>query len=179
MVPAGLDPARSYFGMADWPAGIVPFDLGGRVLEITGCPGHDEQSIAVYDPWTGFLITGDTVYPGRLYVRDYPAFTASLDRLAGFARARPVTQVLGCHIEMTRSPGRDYPVGATYQPDEAALPMTVRQLVAVRDAARSVAGRRGTHNFGDFIIVVLPSTPAAARQAARTLWWKVRNRLPG
>ena len=160
MVPADLAAARSFFGMSDWPAGIVRFDLGGRVLEVTGCPGHDDKSIAVYDPWTGFLITGDTVYPGRLYVRDYPAFAASLDRLVSFARSRPVTHVLGCHIEMSRSAGRDYPVGATYQPDEAALPMTVHQLTAVRDAARSVAGRPGTHNFGDFIILVLPSTPA-------------------
>ena len=147
------------------------------MLEVTGCPGHDDRSIAVYDPWTGFLITGDTVYPGRLYVRDFPAFTASLDRLVDFARARPVTHVLGCHVEMSRSPGRDYPVGATYQPDEAALPMTVHQLTAVRDAARSVAGRRGAHAFGDFIILVLPSTPAVAKQAARALWWKLRNAI--
>jgi hypothetical protein len=57
--------------------------------------------------------------------------------------------------------------------------MTVHQLTAVRDAARSVAGRPGTHNFGDFIILVLPSTPAVAKQAARALWWKLRNRLRG
>src|SRR5882757_4312058 len=49
------------------------FDPGGRVLRVTGIPGHDERSIAVYDPWTGFLVTGDSVYPGRLYVRDMPA----------------------------------------------------------------------------------------------------------
>ncbi len=85
--------------------------------------------------------------------------------------------MLGCHVEMTSSPGRDYPVGATYQPDEAPLPMTVDQLVAVRDAARSVAGRPGAHVFGDFIIFALPSPPAMARQVARALWWKVRNRV--
>ena len=39
VVPADLAAARSYFGLTDWPAGIVTFDLGGRVLEITGCPG--------------------------------------------------------------------------------------------------------------------------------------------
>ena len=178
VVPADLVAARSYFGLTDWPSGVAAFDLGGRVLEITGCPGHDEKSIVVYDPWTGFLITGDTVYPGRLYVRDYPAFVASLDRLVSFAAGRPVTHVLGCHIEMSRSPGRDYPVGATYQPDEAALPMTVHQLTAVRDAARSLAGRPGRHNFGDFIIVILPSRTAVASMTARALWWQVRNRLP-
>ena len=65
----------------------MPFDLGGRVLEVTGIPGHHEAAIAVYDPWTGFLLTGDTVYPGRLYVRDMPAFMDSLDRLVAFAAA--------------------------------------------------------------------------------------------
>lgn len=178
VVPADREAACSFFGISGWPAEVVTLDLGGRVLEVTGCPGHDDRSIAVYDPWTGFLITGDTVYPGRLYVRDFPAFSASLDRLVDFARARPVTYVLGCHIEMSRSPGRDYPVGATYQPDEAALPMTVNQLTAVRNAARSVAGRRGAHAFGDFIILVLPSTPAVAKQTARALAWKVRNAIP-
>jgi hydroxyacylglutathione hydrolase len=178
VVPADREAACSFFGISGWPAEVVSLDLGGRVLDVTGCPGHDDRSIAVYDPWTGFLITGDTVYPGRLYVRDFPAFTASLDRLVDFARARPVTHVLGCHIEMSRSPGRDYPVGATYQPDEAALPMTVNQLTAVRDAARSVAGRRGAHAFGDFTIVVLPSTPAVVKQTARALAWKLRNAIP-
>jgi hydroxyacylglutathione hydrolase len=178
LVPADQASACSFFGISDWPAGIVAFDLGGRVLELTGCPGHDDRSIAVYDPWTGFLITGDTVYPGRLFVRDMPAFTASLERLADFARARPVTDVLGCHIEMSRSPGRVYPLGATYQPDEAALPMTVTQLVAVRDAARSMAGRTGYRVFGDFAIVSLPSKAAMARLVASGIWWKLRNRIP-
>ena len=50
----------------------VRFDLGGRVLDVTGIPGHHRASIAVFDPWTGFLLTGDTVYPGRLYVRTSP-----------------------------------------------------------------------------------------------------------
>src|SRR6266508_1398486 len=97
---------RSFFRIDPWPDQLVGFDLGGRVLEVTGCPGHHATSIAVYDPWTGFLVTGDTVYPGRLYVRDFPAFTASLDRLVATARSRPVTWVMGCHIEMTSTPGR-------------------------------------------------------------------------
>jgi hydroxyacylglutathione hydrolase len=153
LVPADPESVRSFFGIVDWPAQIVPFDLGGRVLEIIGCPGHHQASIAVFDPWSGFLVTGDTVYPGRLYVDDLPAFTASLDRLVAFTSSRPVSHVMGCHIEMTRTPGCDYPVGATYQPDEVALPMTVDQLAAVRDAAASIPARAGRHVFDDFIIV--------------------------
>ena len=77
-----------------------------------GCPGHHEASIAVYDRRSGFRVTGDTVYPGRLYVDDLPAFTATLDRLVAFTRSRPVSHVMGCHIEMTRTPGHvNPPVG--------------------------------------------------------------------
>jgi len=152
VVGPDLAAVRKFFDLTDWPTGITTFDLGGRVLEITGIPGHHEASIAVYDPWTGFLLTGDTVYPGRLYVSDFPTFLASLDHLVTFAADRPVTHVMGCHIEMSRSPGRDYPIGTTYQPDEPPLPMTVAQLRAVRDAAISVADRPGIHVFNDFII---------------------------
>jgi len=40
------------------------------------------------DPWTGFLLTGDTVYRGRLYVEDWAAFGRAIDRLVGFAGHR-------------------------------------------------------------------------------------------
>jgi glyoxylase-like metal-dependent hydrolase (beta-lactamase superfamily II) len=152
VVGPDLAAVRAFFGFADRPTEIVRFDLGGRVLEITAIPGHHDTSVAVFDPWTGFLLTGDTVYPGRLYVSDFPAFLASLDHLVAFAADRPVTHVMGCHIEMTREPGRDYPIGTTYQPDEPPLPMTVAQLRAVRDAAISVADRPGIHVFNDFVI---------------------------
>ena len=65
------------------------------------------------------------------------------------ARTRQVRAVLGCHIEMTRTPGRDYPIGTRYQPDEPPLAMTVGQLQAVHDAARATAGRPGVHVFDD------------------------------
>ena len=60
--------------------------------------------------YTGLLLTGDTVYPGRLYVEDWPAFRATIDRLIAFAETHPVSHVLGCHIEMSTTPGVDYPI---------------------------------------------------------------------
>ena len=169
-----LDAVQQFFGFTDWPAQVVRFDLGGRVLEITGIPGHHRASIAVHDPATSFLLTGDTVYPGRLYVGDPPAFLDSLDRLVELAATRRVTHVLGCHVEMTSTPGRDYPIGTTYQPDEAPWPMTVEQLHAVRDAARSLAGKPGAHRYDDFAIWNGPCRLATARQLLRTLWARVR-----
>jgi hypothetical protein len=77
---------------------------------------------------------------------------------------------MGCHIEMSRTPGRDYPLGAHYQPDEPPLQMTVAQVAAVRDAARSVAAKPGAHVFDDFIIFNGPCRAAVVRQVARGTW---------
>lgn len=177
VVGTDLASVQEFFGFADWPAQVVTLDLGGRVLEVTGIPGHHEASIAVLDPWTGWLLTGDTVYPGRLYVSDMPVFLDSLDRLVDLATSRPVTAVMGCHVEMSSTPGRDYPVGATWQPDEAPLPMTVAQLAAVRDAARSVADRPGAHAFDDVVIWNGPCRGAALRHLARLTAYRLRTAL--
>lgn len=170
---------REFFGFADWPSQVVRFDLGGRVLEVTGIPGHHEASIAIFDPWSGILFTGDTVLPGRLYVRDFPAFTDSLRRLVELADRRPVTSVLGCHVEMTSRPRRDYPIGATRQPDERPLPFTVGQLTDVLRAAESVAGRRGVWVFDDFVLYHRPGPLAVSRQVVRSLVYRWSGRLRG
>jgi hydroxyacylglutathione hydrolase len=172
-----LDAVQQHFGLTNWPEQVVTFDLGGRVLEVTGSPGHHRAAIAIYDPWTGLLLTGDTVLPGRLYAFDFPQFLASLDRMVALAEDRAVTHVLGCHIEMTTQPGRDYPLGATYQPDERALQMTVAQLRDVRAAAASVAGKHGAHRFDDFIIYNQPGPRDQLKLITRGLLHKVRARL--
>lgn len=152
VVDAALDSAWEFFGFRDDPDGVAEVDLGGRVLECLATPGHHKAAVTFFDPWTGFLLTGDTVYPGRLYVDDWRAFTRTLDRLVGFCADRPVTHVLGCHIEMSRKPGQDYPVRTTYQPDEPPLQMTTDQLRDIRRAAESVGEQPGRHVFDDFVI---------------------------
>jgi hydroxyacylglutathione hydrolase len=174
VVDRDLDSVREHFGFTSWPDQVVAFDLGGRTLEVAGSPGHHRAAITVYDPWTGFLLTGDTVLPGRLYAFDFPQFVASLDRMVQLAETRPVTHVLGCHVEMTSQPGRDFPLGATYQPDERAPQMTVAQLTAARDAAASVAGQQGAHRFDDFIIYNEPTMRDQLRLAAGGLLHKAR-----
>ena len=174
VVARDADAVRSFFGFGDgWPDRTVSFDLGGRVLEILGSPGHHPAAITVYDPWTALLFTGDTVLPGRLYVSDFGAFLATMNRLADFAATRPVRHVLGCHVEMTNQPGRDYPLGATYQPDERALQMTAAQLTAVRGAAAIVACR-GAHRFDDFIVYNEHARTDQLRLFGRGLAHKVR-----
>jgi glyoxylase-like metal-dependent hydrolase (beta-lactamase superfamily II) len=166
---------KDFFGFARWPAETVSLDLGGRVLDVTGIPGHHAASIAVFDPWSGFLLTGDTVYPGRLYVADMPAFADSLDRLAHLCDSRDVRHVMGCHIEMTSTPRRDYPLGTTYQPHEPPLQLGVDRLRAVRQAAHAVAGDPGPHWYDDFAIFNGPCRAEMLRQAGRTLVARARR----
>ena len=176
VVGPDADSVREFFGFTDWPAEVVTFDLGDRALEVTGIPGHHPASVAIHDPWSGLLLTGDTVLPGRLYVEDMPAFVDSLQRLVALADRREVTHVLGCHVEMTRTPGRDCPVGALHQPDERPPQLTVADLTAVRDAAVQVAATRGIHPYGPFIVWNRPGRLALARPGARALAARLRRR---
>jgi glyoxylase-like metal-dependent hydrolase (beta-lactamase superfamily II) len=165
---------REFFRFADWPTEPVEFDLGGRPLTILGIPGHHEASIAIYDPWTRLLLTGDTVYPGRLYIRDIAAFVGSLNRMVTFAQRHPVSHVLGCHIEMTTTPGVDYPIGARHQPNEPPLQLTPRHLTLIRNAAAAAADIPGVHVHDDFILFNGPCHAAAIKHAFRLLASKLR-----
>src|ERR1017187_10098917 len=128
VVGAKRDAAWPYFGFADAPESVVQVDLGGRVLDCLATPGHHEAAVTYYDRYSGILFTGDTVYPGRLYVFDWPGFVRSIDRLVDWCAQRRVSYLLGCHIEMTTTPGVDYPAGWSYQPDETSLELTTGHL---------------------------------------------------
>jgi len=134
---------HAFFGLdADGAGGHL--DLGGRRLEVLAVPGHHETSIAVHDPATRSVLTGDTVYPGRLHVDDPPAFSRSLARLQALVHARGVEHLLGAHVEMSDVAGVDFPRGSVRHDGEAPLPMTPAQLddvVATAAAARAVPGR--------------------------------------
>jgi hydroxyacylglutathione hydrolase len=171
------DAVREFFALGNGPDTIARFDLGGRELEVFAIPGHHPASIAIYDPWTRFLLTGDTVYPGRLYVFDMPAFEASLSRLVQFAQRRPISFVLGCHVEMSQTAGRDYPLGALYQPRERPLPLSADRLEAIHSAAVSVADRPGGYAFEDFMIFHLPCRGALLRESIRGKFWNLGYRL--
>ncbi|MGV9770615.1 MBL fold metallo-hydrolase [Streptosporangium sp. NPDC003464] len=152
VVGADLVTAWEYFGFSKDPDAVAQVDLGGRVLECLATPGHHEAAVTFYDRWTGFLLTGDTVYPGRLYIQDWSAFARSIDRLIDFSDRRPVTHVLGCHIEMTRQPGVDYPIRTTYQPDEPPLQMTTGHLHEIRTAIKEIGDRPSRRAYPLFIL---------------------------
>src|SRR5262249_33963212 len=85
---------------------------------------------------------------------DHAEFLSTMDRLVAFAADRRVTHVLGCHVEMTKRSGRDYPLGATYQPNERALEFTTAHLTAIRDAAKEAKSGRRVVRFADFILYI-------------------------
>lgn len=171
---------RAFFGFTHWPEQVVDYDLGQRRLEVTGIPGHHAASIAVHDERTGLLFAGDSVYPGRIYIKDIAAFVDSMNRLVDLAETRSVTHILGCHIEMTRAPRRDYYFGCRHQPEEPPLQMTVGQLRALRDAAASVADRPGVHRFDDFVLYngmgIRTQLMLAARGMVGRAWDALRRR---
>jgi hydroxyacylglutathione hydrolase len=142
LVPADKEIAWEYFGFTEDVHATGTINLGDRTLDVLATPGHHASAVTYYDPWTGILFTGDTVYRGRLYIVDWQAFARSIDRLIEFSESHRVSHVIGCHIEMTRAPGVDYPVLTTYQPDEPVLEMSVEHLYAVR-AALETAGPAG------------------------------------
>jgi len=151
-VPAKIADTQAFFHIATWPTDLGEVDLGGRVLNIVPIPGHDVVSIALYDRRTGILLTGDSLYPGRLYVRDFAAFQTSTERLIAFIEGKPVAHVLGNHIEQSRTPFLDFPIGSIYHPDEHVLDLTFGTLLELEDGLKSMQGKPRRMAMRDFTI---------------------------
>ncbi len=144
----------TFFTLTQWPTGSATFDLGGRVLDVVPLPGHESAHIAIYDTKEQILFTGDTLYPGRLYIQNWNSYRSSVRRLVDFIDTRqlPVSWVLGAHIEMSTTPGQDYAFQTLKHPNEHALPQPIERLRELDTAAQAMGStpRRETHP--DFII---------------------------
>ncbi len=134
VVGTSLAEVQAFYGFVAWPTEIVSLDLGNRVLEITGIPGHHPTSIAVYDAAARLLLTGDTVYPGHLFIGNYPEFVASITHLVQMMSTREADWVLGTHVEMTAEPGVAYSYGTLYQPNEHPLQLPIAFLGELQEA---------------------------------------------
>lgn len=159
----GLKPAEvaAFFHIAHWPTDIGRFDLGGRMLDIIPTPGHQPAHIMVYDARTRLLFSGDMLYPGRLYVplNSFDAFRASTDRLATFAASHPIRALLGAHIEMTTTPGQDYPMEAPTHPSEHVLPLAPSVISELQQAAAKAGAKPTVDRHPDFILYPVPPRP--------------------
>jgi glyoxylase-like metal-dependent hydrolase (beta-lactamase superfamily II) len=147
-----VEHVKAFFHLPDWPEGRATFDLGGRALTVLPLPGHEPSHIAIYDPNSRILLTGDALYPGLLTVRDWPAYRRSANRLADFVAKLPVSYVLGAHVEMKKTPKEMYPLGSTFQPDEHPLPLAKEHVEAWRQACEAM-GDTPRHDVHDEFII--------------------------
>jgi len=139
VVGTSLAAVQQAFGLNPWPSDTAELDLGGRVLDVLAIPGHEQTHIALYDRETGLLLTGDTLYPGLLFISDWTTYRASVRRLAEFVASHPVSHVLGAHVEMTSTARINYPYQTVYQPSEHVLQLDAAHVLEL-DAALTALG---------------------------------------
>lgn len=76
---------------------VIP--LGGRQLEVLHVPGHTPDAVALLDRANGLLFTGDTFYPGPIWLffpgTDHAAYARSAARLAALVPS--LRKVLPAH----------------------------------------------------------------------------------
>jgi hypothetical protein len=91
-------------------------------------------------------LSGDFLLPSRLLIEDTEADLASAQRVAEFVEQRPVTHVLGAHIELDES-GKIF-LGTRYHPNERPLQLTKQELLALPEIVTGFNGfyaKRGVY----------------------------------
>jgi hydroxyacylglutathione hydrolase len=177
-----IDSVRRYYKFTDWPNGLAEVDLGDRTVDVIPTPGHNESEVSFYDRTTGLLFTGDFLMPARLLIDDTNADVASAERVAAFVKDRPISFVLGGHIEMN-SAGDLFPWESQYHPHEHVLQMTKEDAVALPAAIRSFNGFYGVYgkftmeNSIRILIVFAVLVLVAVVAVAWTLVRYVRRRI--
>lgn len=151
----------AFFHIDRWPDDIVPFDLGGRTVDVIPTPGHHPSHVTVFDRATRILFSGDAVYPGILRFRcdASAAYLASIDRLIAFADGRDLQWLLGGHIEMRAARGAYFQSPDARRDDERPLEMAPAVLRRIRDAVARMGGRPRVEVHDDFVLFPHPADP--------------------
>lgn len=80
---------RPYADKVTWVEDGHTIDIGGHELEIRHMPGHSPGSVALLDRERGYLWTGDSYYPGPIWLfmagTDFVAYRKTIHRLAEMA----------------------------------------------------------------------------------------------
>lgn len=147
-LPRNFDP-KSYstkpWHIAHWLHDGDKLDLGERVIQIIGVPGHTPDSIALYDAAHNLLFTGDMFYPGTIYLyrpeTDLDAYVASIRRMAALP-----------HVELLL-PAHNVPVA-----DPAILPRVIAAMEQVRSGKVKAEerGDRKVYSFDGFSFLMHP-----------------------
>lgn len=142
-LPTGFN-AREYatrpFHISHWLHDGDKIELGGRTLQVIATPGHTPDSIALLDAKNGLLFTGDTFYPGPIFLyrpeTDLDAYLASVKKLAALA---PRLQLL--------LPAHNVPVA-----EPGYLPQVVAAMEQVRSGSQKAVYQNGikVYSFSGF-----------------------------
>jgi hydroxyacylglutathione hydrolase len=143
-VPPEVEDLRTALNLPQWPEGVARIELGGRTVEVMAAPGHQPAHLIFYDDRTALLFTGDFLLPGRLMVDDLGAYRASAERLVKFLGDRPVSHVLGAHIELDNA-GELFPGGSQHHPNERAVALTKADVVGLPQALADFNGFYSKH----------------------------------
>lgn len=149
VVGADLDSVRNFFGFPNWPQGVAHLDLGGRVVDVLPAPGHQFCHVVFYDNRTALVLSGDFLIPGRLLVENAAAYHQSALRLIDFLQSRPVSHILGGHIELDAT-GDTYWFGTPYHPNERSLALSREDLLALPGAFKRFNGFYA--HYPDFVL---------------------------
>jgi len=167
---------QHFYGFKDWPNGFAQIDLGDRIVDVIPSPGHNETELCFYDRETGLLFSGDFLMPARLLIENTGDDRASAQRLLRFLADRPVTFVLGGHIEEDAA-GQLFAWQSQYHPHERVLQMARADLLALPAALESFNGFytvRGRFTMENTIRILIVSAILASAVLAVIVWWLVR-----
>jgi len=143
-----LDPA--------WCRGTVPlvdgdsFDVGGMVVEVMATPGHTSDSLSLFVPVDGSLVTGDTVLGRGTALVAHPdgrlgEYLSSLNRLRAVSAAGNAIRLLPGHGPQLDEPLRVLDVLLAHREDR--LEQVQAAMTAgsgdVRTIAQAVYGMPG------------------------------------
>jgi hydroxyacylglutathione hydrolase len=144
VVPIDLEGVKAFFRFTNWPNEIAHLDLGNRTVDVIPTPGHNPTHLAFYDKRTGILFSGDFLLPGRLLIEDAGAYHESALRVVDFLKTRPLTHILGAHIELDNA-GHAYRFRSHYHPNEHRLELAREDLTALPTAFESFNGFYARH----------------------------------
>jgi hydroxyacylglutathione hydrolase len=134
-----IESVRQFYNFAEWPKGMAQLDLGNRIVDALPTPGHNQTEVSFYDRNTALFFSGDFLMPARLLIDNTSADLASAERVTAFVKDRPVSFVLGGHIEMN-SAGKLYDWESQYHPHEHVLQMSKEDLLALPTVVGSFNG---------------------------------------
>ena len=145
VVPPEVEHLRTALSLPQWPEGVAHIALGGRTVDLIAAPGHQPAHLIFYDDRTALLFTGDFLLPGRLMVDDLGAYRASAQRLVTFLGDRPVSHVLGAHVELDTA-GELFSSGSQHHPNERALALTKADVLGLPKALADFNGFYAKHD---------------------------------